>query len=145
MRAFRSRTETSVGDMLASSRPLFPNSVLHPLTACAACVPGGREAAYRLKPRQRVIKRRSDKYEFYCCYCSHGDDIFSDAISHVIYNHKHLAIRLGQRSDPKNHGTSLLYVRQWDVIPNSVLSEGQSIKVNNDTEQVEICEPIYKA
>lgn len=80
-----------------------------------------------------------------CCYCSHGDDIFSDAISHVIYSHKHLAIRLGQRSDPENHGTSLLYIRQWDVIPNSVLSEGQSIKVNNDTEQVEICEPVYKA
>ncbi|XP_022324175.2 uncharacterized protein LOC111125034 [Crassostrea virginica] len=133
--------------MLAAPRPLFTHSVFHSLASCAACAPTDRDS-HPLKPRQRVIKRRSDQYEFYCCYCRHGDDIFRDAISHVIYSHKHQVIRLGQRSEKKEADTKsgpLLFIRQWDVIPNSVLSDGRTIKVNKETEQLEICEPVYKA
>nr|XP_022324174.1 uncharacterized protein LOC111125034 isoform X1 [Crassostrea virginica] len=97
---------------------------------------------------QEELSVRSDQYEFYCCYCRHGDDIFRDAISHVIYSHKHQVIRLGQRSEKKEADRKsgpLLFIRQWDVIPNSVLSDGRTIKVNKETEQLEICEPVYKA
>ncbi|XP_062575417.1 uncharacterized protein LOC134237327 [Saccostrea cucullata] len=124
--------------------PLFHESVFASLASCTSCKSG--QDIHQLKPRQRVIKRRSDKYEFYCCHCSYGADIFSDAISHVIHSHSHLKIRLGKKSeDTTGNSRSLIHIRQWDVIPHQVHSEGHIIKPNDETENLEICEQFNKS
>lgn len=91
--------------------------------------------------------RRSDRYEFYCCYCSHGADIFSDAISHVINNHSHLEIRIGKKSGQATSENSrpLIHIRQWDVVPSTIHSEGHIIQADDETEKLEVCDPLKKS
>eukprot|EP00105_Crassostrea_gigas_P015310 XP_011432265.1 PREDICTED: uncharacterized protein LOC105331670 [Crassostrea gigas] len=88
--------------------------------------------------RQKVIRKPSEEYTYFCGYCTVGSDTFDDAVNHVVRIHGDLEVKIRKRTYNEKNQTYEHHVKQWKIHPREEAEKGFEVKVNNDSEQISL-------
>ncbi|XP_061188162.1 uncharacterized protein LOC133196259 [Saccostrea echinata] len=88
--------------------------------------------------RQKVIRKHSEEYTYFCGYCSVGSDCFDDAVNHVINFHGESEVKIRKRTFNEKNQNFEQHFKQWNIIPRDEADKGFKVKVNSDSEQISL-------